>query len=213
MKLNKEEFNLVAARSQVPGQQLRGARIMNFEIPEGLGDMLRDFTVEVLREKPRDLYEFAVDYFTRVKEDRKPKSVPMYIIVDDDEDAGEPDRENFRPKTQKNRFARRQSVSAERYDPEADDEDEERAIYPKTDDQRDRLTEAVQAILLFRSLDSEQMQEVIDAMVERQVEPGEHIIREGDDGDNFYIIQEGIYDVLVKSSGVNKKVRWWSLKN
>ena len=86
---------------------------LNFDIPEGLGDMLRDFTVSVLRERPNDLFEFAADYFARARETRRPKSVPMYIIVDDEE-AGEPDREHFKPKLQKNRFARRQSVSAER---------------------------------------------------------------------------------------------------
>ena len=38
----------------------------------------------------------------------------MYIIVDDDE-AGEPDPAQVKPKTNKNKFARRSSVSAERY--------------------------------------------------------------------------------------------------
>lgn len=168
--------------------------------------MLRDFTVSVLRERPSDLYDFAVDYFTRTRENRKPKSVPMYIIVDDDEDAGEPDPGNFKPKTQKHRFARRQSVSAERYDPEAD-EDEERRVHPKTDGQRERLAESVKNILLFKSLESEQMQEVIDAMFERKVEPGEKVIEQNMDGDNFYVIEDGVYDVMVtEEDGTERKV-------
>ena len=179
---------------------------MNFDIPEGLGDMLRDFTVAVLRERPNDLHEFAVEYFTRTRENRKPKSVPMYIIVDDDEEAGEPDPVNFKPKTQKNRFARRHSVSAERYDPEEDDDDEDRQIHPKTDSQRERLAEAVQNILLFKSLESEQMQELIDAMFEHKVEPGEKVIEQGADGDNFYVVESGVYDVMVKTEGADKKV-------
>lgn len=32
------------------------------------------------------------------------------------------------------------------------------------------------------------MQEVIDAMFEKKVTAGEHIIDQGDDGDNFYVI-------------------------
>ena len=179
---------------------------MNFDIPEGLGDMLRDFTVAVLRERPSDLHEFAVEYFTRNRENRKPKSVPMYIIVDDDEDAGEPDPVMFKPKSQKNRFARRHSVSAERYDPEADDDDEEHQVFPKTDEQRERLAEAVQNILIFKSLEQEQMQEVIDAMFEKKVEPGEKVIEQGLDGDNFYVIETGVYDVMVRTDGVEKRV-------
>ena len=180
---------------------------MNFTIPEGLGDMLRDFTIAVLRDRPKDLYDFAVDYFTKVRESKRAKSVPMYIIVDDDAEAVEPDKEVFKPKTQKNRFARRQSVSAERYDPEEDDLDEERVIHPKTDQQRQRLTEAVGGILIFKSLDSDQMLEVIDAMFEHRVQPGDLIIEQGCDGDNFYVIESGTFDVLSKNdSGKETKV-------
>lgn len=62
-------------------------------------------------------------------------------------------------------------------------------VFPKSDAQRKRLADSVQNILLFRSLDKEQMQEVLDAMFERQVEPEEFIIHQGEDGDNFYVIE------------------------
>lgn len=35
----------------------------------------------------------------------------------------------------------------------------------------------------------EQMADVLDAMFEKTVQPGEFIIRQGDDGDNFYVIE------------------------
>lgn len=63
-----------------------------------------------------------------------------------------------------NRFAtRRKSVFAETYDPENDaDEDEgAAAIFPKSDEQRARLIESVKNILLFRSLDKEQVKQNI----------------------------------------------------
>ena len=44
-------------------------------------------------------------------------------------------------------------------------------------------------ILLFRSLESEQLNEVLDAMFERKVTPNEYIIKQGDDGDNFYVVE------------------------
>lgn len=62
-------------------------------------------------------------------------------------------------------------------------------VHPKSDSQRARLAEAVKHILLFRSLDTEQMQEVIDAMFERKVQKSENVIKQGDDGDNFYVIE------------------------
>lgn len=70
-----------------------------------------------------------------------------------------------------NRFAtRRKSVFAETYDPENDaDEDEgAAAIFPKSDEQRARLIESVKNILLFRSLDKEQVRK-LDAMTHKSV--------------------------------------------
>lgn len=34
----------------------------------------------------------------------------------------------------------------------------------------------------------EQLKQVLDAMFERKVQSGEHVIDQGDDGDNFYVI-------------------------
>lgn len=85
---------------------------------------------------------------------------------------------------------RRKSVFAEAYDPEEDEDDGSKVIFPKSDEQRQRLAEAVRNILLFRALDKEQMQEVLDAMFERVVEEGDLVIKQGDDGDNFYVIQK-----------------------
>lgn len=38
------------------------------------------------------------------------------------------------------------------------------------------------------SFKQEQMSQVLDAMFEKLVEGGEHVIDQGDDGDNFYVI-------------------------
>lgn len=86
--------------------------------------------------------------------------------------------------------SRRKSVFAETYNPEDDEDDGPKVIFPKTDEQRSGLAEAVKNILLFRALDKEQMQDVLDAMFEKKTEAGEYIIKQGDDGDNFYVIQE-----------------------
>lgn len=57
-----------------------------------------------------------------------------------------------------NRFAtRRKSVFAETYDPEDDEDEGAAAIFPKSDEQRSRLVESVKNILLFRSLEKEQV--------------------------------------------------------
>ncbi|XP_010218514.1 PREDICTED: cAMP-dependent protein kinase type II-beta regulatory subunit [Tinamus guttatus] len=96
-------------------------------------------------------------------------------------------------------------LCAEAYNPDEEEDDTEtRIIHPKTDDQRNRLQEACKDILLFKNLDPEQMSQVLDAMFEKQVEGGEHVIDQGDDGDNFYVIDRGTYDIYVKCDGVGR---------
>ena len=43
---------------------------MNFDIPVGLTDLLQEFTVAVLRERPPDLVTFAANYFNKLNDSR-----------------------------------------------------------------------------------------------------------------------------------------------
>uniref|UniRef100_A0A8D0HWG7 Protein kinase cAMP-dependent type II regulatory subunit beta n=1 Tax=Sphenodon punctatus TaxID=8508 RepID=A0A8D0HWG7_SPHPU len=98
-------------------------------------------------------------------------------------------------------------VCAEAFNPDEEDDDmESRIIHPKTDDQRNRLQEACRDILLFKNLDPEQMSQVLDAMFEKLVEGGEHVIDQGGDGDNFYVIDRGTYDIYVRCDGIGRCV-------
>ncbi|KAI3378541.1 hypothetical protein SNEBB_004434 [Seison nebaliae] len=103
------------------------------------------------------------------------------------------------------RYKRRQSVAAEKFNPE-EAEEIQKVVHPKTDEQRARLQKAVTNILLFRDLDDEQLQDVIDAMKEKDVKAGEKIIEQGQDGDFFYVIEKGDYEVYVSHDEVEKKV-------
>jgi len=97
----------------------------------------------------------------------------------------------------------RKSVSAERYDPTEDDlDDTPTKIVPKSDKQRKRLQEAAGKIMLLNRLDQEQLQTILDAMEERNVIEGDVVIQQGDDGDNFYIIEKGNYDIVIGGNKV-----------
>lgn len=253
-----------------------------FTIPEGFPELLQDFTVSVLREKPSDIVEYAIVYFTDVATKRNPnrvainstpavipsnhsieskqsevngvepveedapaketsirfadapmqngsdeeepedKPAPLFDIsamsaanTGSDDESDEEDAEistsltniktsDFQPPSSFSR-GRRCSVSAEPLSME-DDITNDRVIHPKTDEQRARLQEAVKGILLFRSLDQEQREYVLDAMFEKRVQEGERVIELGDNGDYFYIVDSGRLDVLIKIDGEEKKV-------
>ncbi|KAM8892676.1 cAMP-dependent protein kinase type II-beta regulatory subunit isoform 1-T1 [Spinachia spinachia] len=202
---------------------------MSIEIPEGLTELLQSFTVEVLRNQPGDLIEFALQYFTQLKErettqasfghDQKPAPRPGKAVNfideamqidsenggEEDDDDEDEDEEFIAPVI--NRFIRRASVCAEAFNPDDEDEDKEPwVIHPKTDDQRQRLQEACWDILLFKNLDPEEMSQVLDAMFEKFCTEGEHIIDQEDDGDNFYVIESGTFNIFVKVDGTDKLV-------
>ncbi|XP_003221588.1 cAMP-dependent protein kinase type II-beta regulatory subunit isoform X1 [Anolis carolinensis] len=208
---------------------------MSISVPEGLTELLQGFTVEVLRSQPGDLLDFALQYFGRLKAEEEEngeadvgrlhaaspgtprgKQAPRGGVnfaeepMQTDSESGEGDEdgeaEGF-PAPVINRFTRRASVCAEAYNPDEEEDDaDSKIIHPKTDDQRNRLQEACKDILLFKNLDPEQMSQVLDAMFEKSVEGGEHVIDQGDDGDNFYVIDWGTYDIYVKCEGVGRCV-------
>ncbi|CAK6979594.1 protein kinase%2C cAMP-dependent, regulatory, type II, alpha A [Scomber scombrus] len=190
---------------------------MSIEIPVGLTELLQGYTVEVLRQRPSDLVDFAVQYFTRLRDTRSqdgagagPKTgkgvmfdgEPMQTESNGEDD--DDDDSDFEPPPP-SRFNRRVSVCAEAFNPDEDDDDTEpRVVHPKTDEQRCRLQEACRDILIFKTLEHEQFSEVLDAMFELRVQPQEHVIDQGDDGDNFYVIERGVFDILVSGKCVGQ---------
>ncbi|XP_015793240.1 cAMP-dependent protein kinase type II regulatory subunit-like isoform X1 [Tetranychus urticae] len=186
------------------------------EVPQELTNLLLDFTVSVLINKPGDVVDYAASYFNRLKDERKApircqttsssSSTTAATITNQtdkhlDEENENEDSFDFKPPT-KLSFNRRKSVFAEHYDPAEEDDDEgEKVVYPKSDEQRRRLGEAVKGILLFRSLDQVDMSDVLDAMFERKVQAGELVIRQGDDGDYFYVIERGTFRFYCTNDG------------
>uniref|UniRef100_A0A8C2JZS4 Protein kinase cAMP-dependent type II regulatory subunit beta n=2 Tax=Cyprinus carpio TaxID=7962 RepID=A0A8C2JZS4_CYPCA len=180
---------------------------MSIEIPEGLTELLQSFTVEVLRNQPGDLLEFALQYFTRLKENETRggafgnelnSAARAGKAVNFIEEAMQIDSENGEDEDDDEEFA---------YNPDEDEEEREpRVTHPKTDEQRQRLQEACKDILLFKNLDQEQMSQVLDAIFEKVVVTGEHIIDQDDDGDNFYVIERGTFDIMLKADGTTRTV-------
>ncbi|PAA86047.1 hypothetical protein BOX15_Mlig008623g1 [Macrostomum lignano] len=180
------------------------------QIPPGFKELLQEFTVAVLREAPDNVVDFAIDYFTRMRLKRMHHSEAGGDDEAGSEAAGseaESDFDEPMPPPMQSRGPRRVAVAGESFDPEKEDDDDTPIpIHPKTEDQRCRLNEAVKHILLFRCLDEDQMHDVINAMFERRCQPGDRIITQGEDGDNFYVIESGVYDIYVLINGQDTKV-------
>ncbi|KAL1110168.1 hypothetical protein AAG570_008245 [Ranatra chinensis] len=171
-------------------------------VPTELREALLEFTISYLLERPADVLDYAVEFFTKMRDNRD--NFPYYF-----KEKASPD-ESVASNAEE--FAlrfnnRRKSVFAEAYNPEEDDDDDiPKQIFPKSDKQRQRLADSVKNILLFRSLDHEQINEVLDAMFEKNVHQDESIIKQGDDGDYFYVIQSGVYEAFIFDGKEEKKI-------
>lgn len=98
---------------------------------------------------------------------------------------------------------RRRAVAAESFDPTAESD----CVIPfhnKSEEQLNCLREVAKDIIFFNKCDEEQQKVLYNAMFEKCVVEDELIIQQGDDGDNFYIIEKGEYDIYI-IDGDNQK--------
>lgn len=62
------------------------------------------------------------------------------------------------------------------------------------------LSRAIASNVLFTHLDESERADMFDAMFPVQCLQGETVIRQGDEGDNFYIIDSGEVEVCTRSN-------------
>ncbi|KAF9222082.1 camp-dependent protein kinase regulatory subunit [Gyrodon lividus] len=92
-------------------------------------------------------------------------------------------------------LARRTSVSAEPIAVDSGDDDP--PVYPKSADQLRRIKASIANNFIFRDLDEEQETGVLNAMQERHVNKDEVVIRQGDVGEYFYVVESGLFHCYV----------------
>ena len=111
---------------------------------------------------------------------------------DDDDYVGEMDDE---PPKIVNRGQRRVSVCAES---PSESMNAQVKVVPKTPEETERILNILKKNVLFQHLDPEQMNTVKDAFTLIKYKEGDVIIKQGDDGYNFYVLDEGTVHCNVK---------------
>ncbi|KAL1310512.1 hypothetical protein AAFC00_000797 [Neodothiora populina] len=98
---------------------------------------------------------------------------------------------------------RRTSVSAESMNPSGADEGNWKPpTFPKTAEQETRLRTAISRNFLFAHLDDDQTAQVLGAMQERKIPARDvKVISQGDQGDYFYVVESGSFDIFVSPTG------------
>lgn len=122
---------------------------------------------------------------------------------DDDEEGEEEEEEAYMDEMPENtifkRDKKRVSICAEVIQENHDDVKE----FDKTLDERIRILEILEQQVLFRHLEKEQKEFIARAMFVVEYKAGDTIISQGDDGDNFYVIDRGNVECFKCESGVD----------
>jgi len=183
------------------------------KVPAEFPEILKSLSREILRSQPTDIYQFCYTYFatkigerqkrtpTDKKEDVKKEEVAAEHEAASDDEDDEPYVEPVaKPSIDPSRN-RRTSVSAESMDPTAADTEFVKIVIPKTEEQKSRIEKSIRGNFLFKNLDEEQYLDVVNAMAEKQVSPGEEVIKQGGIGDYFYVVETGNLDIFVAKNG------------
>ncbi|KAF7301388.1 hypothetical protein MIND_00704000 [Mycena indigotica] len=94
-------------------------------------------------------------------------------------------------------LARRTSVSAESI-AVTEDNGEPLPVFSKSDDQLRRIKASIATNLIFRDLDEEQETGVLNAMQEKTTNKDEVVIRQGDEGEYFYVVESGLLHCYIR---------------
>ncbi|VDK20285.1 unnamed protein product [Taenia asiatica] len=186
------------------------------DVPEGLIKLLQDFTIAILQNKPKNIPRFAVSYFTHLANNSESsmKSEPQQSVDTDNSEVMDDDfAEKMIEMAAQRSSTRRDSVTAEPFNPDEEEEENEGGLggrrssfYEKTPEQILRLKNVCRKIVLFSELDDAELIDVINAMFVKTAEPEEDIIKQHDDGDNFYVIDSGKFEVKIEDGGSGMKV-------
>jgi len=99
--------------------------------------------------------------------------------------------------------SRRTGVSAESTATMAKNQEQSTAVKTeKNDEQKARIEKAIAGNILFGDMDAEQKEELFSLMFEKKLAVGEKVIVQGDEGDNFYVVDSGECDVIVNGNKV-----------
>lgn len=85
----------------------------------------------------------------------------------------------------------RASVSAEAFGQFNKKEAYKPNVIQKPEESRQKIAARLASAFMFSALDEKERGIVIDAMGERRTKEGEVVIKEGDEGDNLYVVEHG----------------------
>uniref|UniRef100_A0A8C4ZQZ2 cAMP-dependent protein kinase type I-alpha regulatory subunit n=1 Tax=Gadus morhua TaxID=8049 RepID=A0A8C4ZQZ2_GADMO len=162
--------------------------------------LLKDCIVQLCTSRPDRPMAFLKEYFDRLE---KEESMQMLLQQKASGSRSDSREEEVSPPMNPVVRGRRRrgAISAEVYN-EEDAASYVRKVIPKDYKTMAALAKAIEKNVLFAHLDDNERSDIFDAMFSVNYIAGETVIQQGDEGDNFYVIDIGEMDVYVNSEWV-----------
>lgn len=175
--------------------------------------VLKECIVQLCLHKPSRPMKFLMEHFERLEkeEDKKEALKAEQAAAAElqlqqqqtslkDKSAGdgdESDDEAMTPEYYKQQSNRRRNAVSAEVVKEDDVTNYVKKVITKDYKTMAALSKAIEKNVLFSHLDENERSDIFDAMFPVQSIAGEYIIKQGDHGDNFYIIDQGEVDIYV----------------
>merc|ERR1712168_1608951 len=158
--------------------------------------ILKECIVQLCVSRPDNPISFLREYFQKLEREAVKESKAALLSPDDLEDVESPLPSNIVQPVR-----RRGAISAEPIN-EEDAATYVKKVIPKEFKTMASLSKAIAKNVLFSHLDENERSDIFDAMFPYSGIPGEIIITQGNEGDNFYIIDSGDVEVYVNGEKV-----------
>ena len=138
----------------------------------GIQALLKDCISHLCQEKPANHYRWLRDYFEKLdKEHSIPDPAPVVM--------------------------RRRNAVSGNVIKEEDATNYIKKVIPKDYKTMEALKRSILKNILFSHLEDDERSDIFDAMFSVEAKAGEAIIQQGDEGDNFYVIDSGEVEIYV----------------
>jgi len=158
--------------------------------------ILKDCIVQLCVARPENPISFLREYFQKLERETSSGSKAVPLSPDDAEEVESP-----MPQHTQQAVRRRGAISAEPIT-EEDASSYVKKVVPKDYKTMASLSKAIAMNILFNHLDENERSDIFDAMFPVNAIQGEVIIQQGDEGDNFYIIDNGEVEVYVNGEKI-----------
>eukprot|EP01028_Stygiella_incarcerata_P010903 TRINITY_DN5913_c0_g1_i1.p1 TRINITY_DN5913_c0_g1~~TRINITY_DN5913_c0_g1_i1.p1 ORF type:complete len:372 (-),score=120.62 TRINITY_DN5913_c0_g1_i1:1213-2328(-) len=177
----------------------------SYLLGQGIPDLLTDLVEHLCKKRPRNALTEMIEYLQKVVAMNAENQDGITLTTPDLEDEPGVDMRTSDELRRKYSVSvqRRQAVSAEPI--VGGLSKAEVPHYPKTDEQMGRLMLALAGNSLFGGLETEEKELLSNAMFSKSFKPGDVIIKQGDIGDHFYVVDEGECDIFIEKAGEEPK--------